>query len=246
MSYILDALKKIEHEKVKKSSPGATPSISGGLFNERKPAGRAGGRKIVVILVLVVLASAATFGITWFALKGDGNKQVATTQSVAPAVAPPVVPQPVPLPAPPQPQLQPQPQPVAPPVVKPLAAPVEVVPPEEEPGRKLTIRKKNTAAPLPSPQLATPARQPVMPTRQSAQPAGQAVPPPADIKVSGIAWQDEHSARRAVVNGFLLKEGSVVAGAKITAIMTDRVRFSSPSGVFELRLDASSPGDQKR
>ena len=245
MSYILDALKKIEHEKIKKSSPGATPSISGGLFKERKPpSGRFGGRKIVVILVLVVLASLATFGITWFALKGNNNKLAATAPSVAPAVTPAFVPQPVPVAAPPQPQLQPQP--AAAPVVKLSAAPVEVVPPEEEPGRKLMVRKKSTAAPLPSPQLAAPTRLPVMPARQSAQPAVQAVPAPADIKVFGIAWQDEHSARRAVVNGFLLKEGSVVAGAKITAIMTDRVRFTSPSGVFELRLDASSPGDQKR
>jgi len=232
MSYILDALKKIEHEKIKKSLPGAPHSISGGLFNERKPQSvRTGGRKIVVIPVLLVLASVATFGITWFSLKGNSSKQVATVPTVALPVTPPVVPQQAPLPQP-QPQLQPQP--VAPSAIAPPVVPVEVVPPEEEQPRSrgAATTKKNTPAAIRVPQVL--------------KPTSQTIPPPADIKVSGIAWQDEHTARRAVVNGFLLKEGSLVAGAKISAIMTDRVRFSSPSGVFELRLDASAPGEQKR
>jgi general secretion pathway protein B len=63
--------------------------------------------------------------------------------------------------------------------------------------------------------------------------------PPADIKLSGIAWQDEHRARRAVVNGFLVQEGATISGAKITEILQDRVRFSQSGSVFELSLSAS-------
>jgi general secretion pathway protein B len=72
----------------------------------------------------------------------------------------------------------------------------------------------------------------------AAVPAVQAVvtAPPADIKVSGIAWQDERSARRAVVNGFLMHEGSLVTGARITEILKDRVRFSTGDKTFEAPL----------
>jgi general secretion pathway protein B len=73
----------------------------------------------------------------------------------------------------------------------------------------------------------------------------QNIPAPADIKLSGIAWQDERSGRRAVINGFLLKEGAVVSGAKIVDIQADRVRFSSPGGPFEIRLDAVLPAEVK-
>ncbi|GAC1466137.1 MAG: hypothetical protein PVSMB11_01550 [Desulfuromonadaceae bacterium] len=69
---------------------------------------------------------------------------------------------------------------------------------------------------------------------------------PADIKLSGIAWQDERRARRAVVNGFLLKEGAVVSGAKIIDIQADRVRFSSSTGLFEIKLDAVLPAEGQR
>ncbi len=72
------------------------------------------------------------------------------------------------------------------------------------------------------------------------------MPPPADIKLSGIAWQDERAARRVVINGFLLKEGAVVSGAKIIEIQADRVRFSTGTGQFELKLDAVVPSEVKR
>ena len=78
------------------------------------------------------------------------------------------------------------------------------------------------------------------------QPVAQTIPAPADIKLSGIAWQDEKSERRAVVNGFLLKEGSLVAGAKISDIQVNKVIFSSPTGVFEIKLDAVSPAEVKK
>ena len=74
----------------------------------------------------------------------------------------------------------------------------------------------------------------------------QTVQAPADIKLSGIAWQEERSSRRAVINGFLLKEGAVVSGAKISEILADRVRFSSAAGTFEIRLDAVLPAEVKR
>jgi general secretion pathway protein B len=54
------------------------------------------------------------------------------------------------------------------------------------------------------------------------------------ITVSGIAWQDERSLRRAVINGFLVGEGAEIQGAKIIEIKESRVRFSRGSEVFEV------------
>jgi general secretion pathway protein B len=71
-------------------------------------------------------------------------------------------------------------------------------------------------------------------------PADQSMVAPADIKLSGIAWQEERRSRRAVVNGFLMQEGGVVSGARITAIYQDRVRFSLSGKTFEIPLIAST------
>lgn len=62
------------------------------------------------------------------------------------------------------------------------------------------------------------------------------------LTVSGIAWQDERSARRAVVNGTLLSEGNTVGGAKIVEIQQARVRFSSNGRTFEVSLSAPVQG----
>jgi general secretion pathway protein B len=56
---------------------------------------------------------------------------------------------------------------------------------------------------------------------------------PADITITGIAWQDERSLRRAVVNGALVGEGAEVAGARVLEIREDRVRLSRGGQVFD-------------
>lgn len=54
------------------------------------------------------------------------------------------------------------------------------------------------------------------------------------ITVSGIAWQDERSLRRAVINGTLVGEGAEILGAKIVEIRENRVRFSRGGDIFEV------------
>jgi len=91
-----------------------------------------------------------------------------------------------------------------------------------------------------------PAREPAAPLQERQQPAEAAHPrgvhreaaatqqaAPADISVSGIAWQDERSLRRAVVNGALVGEGAEVAGARVLEIGEDRVRLSRGGQVFD-------------
>lgn len=230
MSYILDALRKIEHEKSKKSRPDGRVSISGDLFQERS---RPPARSVIwKIVLLIVAASLVTGTATWFVLKWSGKKNAVTVRTAAPPPPAPVN-KPVASPAVPLPA-QPQPQPA--PAVAPSATPAASTNTESDEGEEDSARearrsKKQVKAPSPF----TYPKQTV-----------QTVPPPADIKLSGIAWQDERAARRAVINGFLLKEGAVVSGTKITDIKADRVRFSSPAGQFEIKLDAVLPSEAKQ
>lgn len=229
MSYILDALKKIEHEKNRKIRSDGRISISGDLFHERKkPPSRSALWKV---LALVTAASLLTCAGTWYLLQGGSRK---SREVVRPAAAPP--------PAPAAPSSAAVPAPVqsqvsaagVPPVATSAAVPAasksaETVPDDDYSARKARRTKKQAKVISPSPQ------QPV-----------QTVQAPADIKLSGIAWQDDRAARRVVINGFLLKEGAVVSGAKITDIQADRVRFTSAAGQFEIKLDAVLPAGAQR
>ncbi|MBI5483724.1 MAG: hypothetical protein HY888_04575 [Deltaproteobacteria bacterium] len=217
MSYILDALKKVEREKIKKTAMGGMTSISGDLFQTRVPrTARGGAWKIIVAAVLVSLV---TFTATWFVLKGEKKQGAVASRSsikapdtavaVPPAATAPIM------------TAQPSPPAVSPPV---NAQPKNV--PSDESARN--ARAENKLAQTP----------PVSANMNKS--AVQTVPARADIKVSGVAWQEERSARRAVVNGFLMQEGKSVAGAKILEIHQDRVRFTSPTGIFDVRMDAAS------
>jgi general secretion pathway protein B len=231
MSYILDALKKIEHEKNKKAHSDGRVNISGDLFQDLKqPTSRAGIWKTVAI---IVTASLLTCAGTWFMLQGNSKKSVAVIRPVAP---PPPAPVNLPIATPPVPvPVQSQSTPVAvPPAAPATAVPTtpkntETVRDDDSPVREVRRSKKQIKDQPPSPK----------------QPA-QTAQVPADIKLSGIAWQDERRARRAVVNGFLLREGAVVSGAKIIEIQADRVRFSSSGGQFEIKLDAVLPVEVKK
>ncbi len=55
-----------------------------------------------------------------------------------------------------------------------------------------------------------------------------------DITISGIAWQDERSLRRAVINGSLVAEGAEILGARVMEIKESRVKFSRNGQLFEL------------
>jgi general secretion pathway protein B len=227
MSYILDALKKIEHEKHKKG-PNGTVNISGDLFRERttQPQKTAAGKIAVFVAAVVLIACSGT----WFVLHKENRK---TAASIQPVIAPPaatVVPVAVQTPSP----VPVQPQPVqapAPPVVA-NTSPQLKTGGDSVPVRSVRRQQKQGRVKPSSP---SPQQNVVL-----------TVPAPADVKLSGIAWQDDRSARRAVINGFLLKEGAMVSGAKITDIQADRVRFVSPAGKFEIRLDAVLPAEVKK
>lgn len=228
MSYILDALKKLEREKERKSRSGGMLNISGELF-ATNGFSRPKKRNWPVILLLILLASLLTFSATFFLL-GDAkwSRQPATAKRLVPTPAPQsVIPAPVTLTAG-------QSTSVAPVVSQPQTAIPAVAP----------LVSKELTKPIVAQKLAT---TPPDVTKQSAR-APKTVassasvslsPAPADIKVSGIAWQDNQHASRAVVNGFLVMVGDTVAGARISAIYQDKVRFSGSNGNFDVELLSS-------
>lgn len=234
MSYILDALKKIEHEKNRRVQTNGRVNLAGELFREQKPRTGSGGFRRVVIPVAA--ACLLTCAGTWFVLSGKKPEKADDVRQPEPAIQrslPPVIPA-APLPVPIQ-------TPPAPPaaVPAPVTAPVVSVP---------TVQKTVETAADEGATSRRSVRRVVKRTLQQAPPKQTvpSVPAPADIKLSGIAWQDERSARRAVVNGFLLKEGAAVSGATVSDIQADRVRFTSPAGSFEIRLDAALPAEVKK
>ena len=236
MSYILDALKKIEKEKTRKASGAGMVSISGELFkDERRPSSSGTVWKLVAV---VVAASLVTFGGTWLFLKADKGRDAAKQSSTPPvSAARPVASQ-------------------APPVTEPASAVTPQTPLVATPGPVTVNKAARSNVPVvkaTAPSNVEKRSKPqykfikqVSSARQQMHPVVSTIPPPSDISVSGIAWQDEHSARRAVVNGFLMQEGGSVSSAKISEIFQDRVRFSREGSFFDVYLPASGfPGKSK-
>jgi general secretion pathway protein B len=232
MSYILDALKKLEHEKSRKSRGDGMINISGALFeNERaRPSGPAGWK----IALAVTIAVLVTFAATWLLLSTGKARENPVPRLAAPVPAASPAPQVtvVTVPLPPVPpvvsvQQTPAAASSAPAPAAPVRVPGNLSKPQEAVGQ--SEPSSDDDEDRASRRRAGGRKGPVVP-------ADQAVAAPADIKLSGIAWQEERHARRAVVNGFLMKEGGVVSGARITAIYQNRVRFSLSGKTFDIPL----------
>lgn len=240
MSYVLDALKKLEYEKARKAMPGSMGGIAGDLFREQPARSISSGRWKMALVVLVVIASSSAA--TWFYLRAPqrppGHVQQPVAASLPATVAAPVG--------------------VGHQEMQQAVSPVLETPPGGSP-RPLPVNGPDTAdmggaaahaaqrehgeAPHPQRPVGVPLRRKT--SAETVPVSTQPVQAPLDIKVSGIAWQDDRSLRRAVVNGLLLQEGAVVSGVKITEIQQDKVRFASQNGSFVVRLDiASTPGQQ--
>lgn len=245
MSYILDALKKLEQEKSRKARTPGSITIAGELFAEERP--RQSSFPVRTSALVILIAVAGTLGATWYLLKG-GRKSapVAAVVAVAPPVARVMPPAPIPAPV------------AAPAAVVTTPAPAAVPAPAGVPRLRqppVALAAKPAAAPAVPRRQATDQdegdqprpvpRKAVAPLSKLAkqQPAAvkrQLTPAPADVVVSGVAWQDERGMRRAVVNGLLMKEGTTIAGAQIKEILPDRVRFERAGALFEVPFVSSA------
>lgn len=221
MSFILDALKKLEKEKA--ARVGGNVNISDGILrNDYCNGGRRGRRPAPFIAVAggifflaLILVAAGIF--LWRGRNGESERMStagdANVQEGAAA-----------FPEPPPPAASPaqvvRESPPAPPA--PSATPVSPAPSPAAP--------VESAPPLPPPVAAG---ENAGETHQAGAPVGNSP------VVSGIAWQQDRSSRRAVVNGVLVSEGKMAGGAKVVEIKQSSVRFSSNGRAFEVTI--SSP-----
>jgi general secretion pathway protein B len=220
MSLILDALKKLEREKAasKKGPVDIVPSI----INSRNSRPKSANWKLPVAIISVIAATAAATTAVVIALAPSGRHSIPPVSVNAENV-----------------------QPVPPsPVTREEAGPKLI--PEPVPGR--------LAAEADKAQSARPSRPLPVEDRQARIGSHEAKPAIeknddslrnaggvfSDLKVSGIAWQDDRKDRRAVVNGALVGEGAVVEGARIERIFQDKVRFSRSGETFEITVAGSS------
>ena len=211
MSYILDALRKIEEEKAKKSKKGV--SLSGEFLRKESSAKSRFPYKIVLItLSSVLFVSLLVWGVIKLtSTEKVDNKKVVETEPVQKTTEPK------------KEELQnipPKPERKAEPQVVPEK-------PQIKPEPQIAVKPQFTREKGELPQI------------KKVKPMQNTISPPANIKVSGIAWQESKAARRAVINGVLMQEGTTVSGAKIVSIQEDRVKFSTANGQFEIPVESN-------
>ena len=242
MSLILDALRKMEEDRKSRQSqaqdirPEVLRYRSAPRTKEPKP-------YLPMAIVLILLVAVIGAGIFW---REKGARIPQTSAPAAPLTptSPPQLPAATPLPvsatpqavAPVLPAVAPQPAAVAlpareqaPPQGQPLANAAPVLPPASRHTRKAASAKPASpeAVGMAKPQ----------PQHRDAAEVLQVMP---DVTVSGIAWQDERSLRRAVLNGALVGEGAEVAGARVVEIRENKVRMSRGGQLFEVIFSSGS------
>jgi general secretion pathway protein B len=225
MSFILDALKKLEQEKAARRSGNVNISdeILRGNHRVSRTAKRTVPMSALVVglgFVLLVLAVAATVllrqrNVVREPESASVETHAATQQTIVAERAPEA----------PAPRMQ------EPPPVREAAPPT----PRSEP---LSPSPPRASRPEATAKTSPPA---TSSDRGSDSYQGDASAG-GNLTVSGIAWQDDRSSRRAVVNGALLSEGKMVGGAKIKEIMPNGVRFSSNGRTFEITLSSPMQG----
>lgn len=81
MSYILDALKKVEHERSGRPTSVEPTEISGDIFQKRmsRPSPVSAGK----IILLIIFASLITIAAAWFVVTSENRKSAAIQPAAA-------------------------------------------------------------------------------------------------------------------------------------------------------------------
>ncbi|GLI39816.1 hypothetical protein KI811_01125 [Geobacter hydrogenophilus] len=215
MSLILDALRKMEQERKARQGGGIDirPDVLG--HTRIESAGRSWGNKPLILVAAGIVLLAAGVGTGIVLKKGTEGEKLEQSRSVVrngPLPAEEVTPVTDPSP----PHLSPTPAEAPPAAIpaKPAAPPVPVAAPAPKPVQRPVVVEQSAPAEYPG----------------------------ANLTVSGIAWQEERSLRRAVVNGNLVGEGAEVAGARVVEIGERRVKFSQGGRTISVSLSSPFQG----
>ncbi|MCX9156299.1 general secretion pathway protein GspB [Niveibacterium sp. 24ML] len=229
MSYILDALRRAESERVKDQTPNLHDMT---LAPPEPEAFDAPANRALIWSAAAAVVVVAGAAVAWLLLR---NPAPPGAQAPMAARAPgPVAPNaPAPLPA------EAAPVAVAPPVAEapPVLAPPEVAPPVLAPIAPAPLAQAGTAPRIiVPPQIVPPpkpaSRKPAAPTAPPAEPADERAAPtlnqlPADIRSAlppmrfeGTVYSDNPADRMLMVNGQLLHEGEKLAGE----VLVERIK----------------------
>ena len=217
MSLILDALKKLDREK--SSRRNGTANIAVEILRADPPS-RA--KRMLRYFAAVPITAAATACITYALIGGSG---ILSKSSVPAIVASPPAQQSATA-LPPRETVSNSADEINQPPTK-IRNSAEIKksaipPPGEKAGRDISAKEPDVV-----PQTAIKSAEPT--------PRRSATPLPA-LKLSGIIWQEEPSERRAMINGRIAAEGSIIEGVKVVEIHPARVRFSHNGKSFEITL----------
>lgn len=220
MSFILDALKKLEQEKAARRN--ADIKISDEIVRENRQVMRKARRSVPVSVALVSLGLVLLLGISGAFLwhrhgAGDQSKVVAVNSEQKYPAAEEVAP------ASQRPQMA---VPAATPV-RPVAAVEDESSPQPVEANRMSRRDRMEGNRTSRADFKKRSAQPSMEVSGSGG---------SRLTVSGIAWQEAPSARRAVINGDLVQEGAQVGGATVEEILPTRVRFSSGGRQFTVSI----------
>jgi len=246
MSLILDALRKMEEERRSKRSAAADirPQIL--RYRGSAPPERTGRPYLAVVAGLLLVSAGVGAGFLWKG-KDDGTAVVvaaAPAQELLPA-APPAAPALPAVPLPPVSQVPPAAQAqAAPPAV--TVAPAAAAP--SQPAAAAAVQPAPPAAAAEAGARAPRGKRGRKGTTAGAVAPGAASQPQPSaseelgsipgIAISGIAWQEDRSLRRAVLNGSLVGEGAEVAGARVVEIRENKVRMSRGGQYFDVPFAA--------
>ncbi|MRR54204.1 MAG: hypothetical protein EG822_06805 [Deltaproteobacteria bacterium] len=219
MSFILDALKKLEQEKAARRS--GEINISAEIIRENRQMRRKAERFIPLIAVLSAFGLLILLGVSGaFLWHKQAAKKQATVVAVKPERMSPTVVR----------GADPQERAMAGPAVPP-ARPAAAV------ATGLSPRPLESEGRMPGGQIK--AQRPVnADLNASSEDSARGVSGSkgSGVTVSGIAWQDAPAARRAVINGDLVGEGAQVGGATVEEILPTKVRFSSGGRRFSVSI----------
>jgi general secretion pathway protein B len=219
MSFILDALKKLEQEKAARK--GGDVNISSEIIREHHQLRRKVKRSVPMSAVLIVFGLMILIGVSgvflWHKQGGNEKETIAATKHKRiPSLEEDD----------PVPQDMPMVRSAAPPARPVMAEEAEPAPLPREANRNLQGGRFTAQRPAISDYKARSEE----PVREVSGSKG------SGITVSGIAWQDAPAARRAVINGDLVQEGAQVGGATVEEILPTRVRFSSAGRRFTVSI----------
>ncbi|MHC1697020.1 MAG: general secretion pathway protein GspB [Geobacteraceae bacterium] len=219
MSFILDALKKLEQEKAAQRSGDI--NISDEIIRENRRMKRKVKHTVPVTAVFiafgVLLLLAVSGSFLWH--KHDAKKQASVVAMTPGRISPEVVEDA-------DSEEMALSGPAASPARPVAAMAIEASPrPVETEGRlqreRLTVERPENSD---------------FKARSVESPLEDSGSKESGITVSGIAWQDAPVARRAVINGELLQEGAQVGGATVQEILPTKVRFSSGGRRFSVSI----------